>query len=367
MNLPYQPNDIVGDRYCINQYIGKGGMQHVYLAQDKLLNRLIALKTPQQNSSKKRFHKSAILSAKINHPNVAKTLDYFEDNLGRAHLIEEYIDGQDLQKAILEQVYYLDPFLVARIFHHLAKGLAASHHAEVVHRDLKPTNIMIGGDFNLIKIKITDFGIAKLVESEINEANEEMLTHQTTTSGTVIGAIPYMAPEVINNPSNSTYPADVWSVGAIVYECLTGNRPFGEKALASIGNILQAKYDEFPSFVTSNIQFKVLSEEIIKLIKQCLSLNPDDRPTADQLVLECGKLCYQIRNRHTGKLASFPLSRYGNQQNYYGFIHNLNGQQDAFYHADNVFGAKPKLGENILYSKYPSNGQERALPIIKLR
>jgi len=166
---PLNVNDVIDGRYQIKSYIDKGGMQYVYKANDLVLNRLVALKTPQNPSAEKRFNRSAIVAAKVNHPNVAKTLDYFEiDN--RQYLIEELIEGGDLDKAILQKVKYVDPYLVAKIFHYLAKGIAASHHVGVIHRDLKPTNVMVLNGLHVNSIKITDFGIAKMAEEELAEA-----------------------------------------------------------------------------------------------------------------------------------------------------------------------------------------------------
>jgi serine/threonine protein kinase len=163
MSGPHSSGDVIRDRYKIIDNIGEGGMQFVYAARDRILKRKVALKTPKNDSAKKRFKRSAIVSARVNHPNVAKTLDYLEDN-NRQYLIEELINGEDLDKAFLKKMKCLDPYLAARVFHYLAKGLAASHHAGVIHRDLKPTNIMVTDRFELTSIKITDFGIAKMAD-----------------------------------------------------------------------------------------------------------------------------------------------------------------------------------------------------------
>ena len=166
MKGPHVAGDRIASRYSIVGFVGEGGMQFVYKAHDEILGRFIALKTPKDATAEKRFHRSAIVSSRVNHPNVAKTLDYVEEN-NRPYLIEELIEGLDLSKAILKDLDFLDPFLVAKIFHYLAKGLAASHHAGVVHRDLKPTNIMVTGKYQITELKITDFGIAKMAEEEI--------------------------------------------------------------------------------------------------------------------------------------------------------------------------------------------------------
>ena len=225
MNGPLSPGDIIGRRYRIEHYIDEGGMQFVYAAKDKLSSRIVALKTPKNKSATKRFRRSAIVAAKVNHPNVAKTLDYIKDGDSR-YLIEELIVGTDLSKALLHKTAFLDPYLTAKIFHHMAKGLAAAHHAGVIHRDLKPTNVMVVGGYSISELKITDFGIAKMAEEELAEAAEGG-QHTLTTSQTAVGALPYMAPEAIDTPKEVTQAADVWSLGAMIFHLLTGQPPFG--------------------------------------------------------------------------------------------------------------------------------------------
>src|SRR5690348_9953012 len=142
MKGPHSKKDVIDRRYQIADFLGEGGMQYVYLAHDTILNRPVALKTPKNTSAAKRFHRSARVAAKVNHPNVAKTLDYFETDDG-PYLVEEFVQGTDLAHALLHKASYLDPYLAAKVFHHLARGLAASHHCGVIHRDLKPTNVMV--------------------------------------------------------------------------------------------------------------------------------------------------------------------------------------------------------------------------------
>jgi eukaryotic-like serine/threonine-protein kinase len=198
--------DVVGDRYEIIQFIGEGGMQEVYEAKDLVLTRNVALKVPKNPSAIKRFKRSAVLSAKVNHPNVAKTLDYLESD-ENYYLIEELISGTNLKEGLLQAAKILDPYLVAKIFHYLAKGISASHHANVFHRDLKPDNVMIVGSFNLLQIKITDFGIAKMAEAEISMALTD--ENRTLASSTAVGAIPYMAPEMFDRDQSPDCPADI--------------------------------------------------------------------------------------------------------------------------------------------------------------
>ncbi|NWJ63673.1 serine/threonine protein kinase [Vibrio parahaemolyticus] len=356
MKGPHESGDCVASRYLVKSFLGEGGMQYVYLAHDKLLGRNVALKTPKNDSAEKRFHRSATVSAKINHPNVAKTLDYISED-GRNYLVEELIEGYDLSEALIAKVDFLDPFLVARILHHLAKGLAASHHAGVIHRDLKPTNVMVIDDFQLTGIKITDFGIAKMAEEEIVEAVEGG-EDATNASATAVGALPYMAPEAIDTPREVGLKADIWSLGAMTYELLTGSKPFGS-GLKAVRHIVTGKYADFPNFLSENPQFNYLTNELISIIKKCLLVSPDDRPSADELVSLCSTLCYQVSSRYEGSIKNL-------QYNAWGFIY-VPGEQDVFYHVESIYGPRPNVGEKVLFSKYNGGGADRALPVLRLK
>ncbi len=167
--MAWEPGDTIGGRYRICKFVGEGGMQRVYLAEDSVLSREVALKVPKNNAANRRFHRSAVASARVNHANVAKTLDYFTEGDGQ-FLVEEFVKGKDLGRVLEEDVRFLDPLMAARVFHRLAKGVAASHRAKVVHRDLKPSNIMAVGGRRVLDVKITDFGIAKMAEEELENA-----------------------------------------------------------------------------------------------------------------------------------------------------------------------------------------------------
>jgi len=356
MSGPHNAGDLVNyGRYEIINYIGEGGMQFVYAAKDHVLKRKVALKTPKNDSAKKRFQRSAIVAARVNHPNVAKTLDYLEDGQ-RQYLVEELIEGTDLDKALLKNTKYLDPYLAARIFHYLAKGLAASHHVGVIHRDLKPANVMVTGKFQLDSIQITDFGIAKMADEEIAEAVEGG-GESISASSTVVGALPYMAPEAIETPREVGKPADVWSIGAMMYELLTGEKPYGT-GLKAVTKIMEAKPPEFPKFMTSNPQFATLSNQLIQIILKCLQKDPASRPSADELVEKCGRLCYPVEHRYFGTVRKLP-------NKYWGFI-DVDGE-DVFFHLDYcVYGNRPAIGDKVMLSKFRGGGAWRALPVVKV-
>ena len=352
----YQPNDVVCGRYEIMSFIGEGGMQEVYRANDILLSRQVALKTPKNRSAEKRFHRSAIVSAKVNHANVAKTLDYLEEG-SRQFLVEELIYGMDLSCILKENISALDPLMAARVFHRLARGVAASHHAEVIHRDLKPSNIMGVGGVKLDDVKVTDFGIAKMAEEELKEAilgGESSLT----ASQTAIGALPYMAPEMITSVKDADKPSDIWSLGALMYELVTGKKPFGA-GYAAVPAILAAKIPPLPGFVTQKMQFKQTANEIYAIIGNCIRVDPEDRPTADQLVRQCEALCYPNTAREIG-----VIFRFNNK--YWGFVSPENGK-DIFFHIDSIFGDQGvSVGDRVLFARHLGGGSDRAFPLVKI-
>jgi serine/threonine-protein kinase len=352
MKGPHEKGEVIAHRYEIVDFIGEGGMQFVYLANDLVLERTVALKTPKNASAAKRFNRSAIVAAKVNHPNVAKTLDYVEDG-EKAYLIEELISGADLDVALLKKVDYVDPYLAAKIFHYLAKGMAAAHHAGVIHRDLKPTNIMVSGDFQLTEIKITDFGIAKMADEELAEAAEGG-SASLSMSLTAVGALPYMSPEAIDSPRKVSFPSDIWSAGAMLFHILTGQPPYGY-GLRIVGKILEAAPPVFPAFLTSNLQFAPLASQLIDLILRCMQKEPSDRPTADELVRLTSALCYPISERFSGRVREIRYSSWG-------FI-DYQGK-DVFFHLSSVFGARPAQNDLVLFSKFLGGGAERAHPVI---
>lgn len=351
----HKRGDLVGGRYNVREFVGEGGMQEVYRARDKTLQRYVALKTPKNPSAKKRFRRSAIVSAKVNHPNVAKTLDYFDEK-SRPYLIEEYLRGRDLQKVLSREYEIIDPYLAARIFHHLCKGLAAAHHAGVMHRDLKPSNIMVVGKRSLSQVKITDFGIAKMADEELIEAAEGG-DSSIIGSKTMIGALPYMAPEAISAPKGAGQPVDVWSVGAILYELLSGDRPYGS-GLAAVPRILAAAPPSKPK-ISVGLQFRPLADALFEIVTNCLAKDPSARPTADDLVKRCGELCYPISEREFGTVKSIHHSAWG-------FLTGEDGH-DVFFHMESVYGKRPTVGDRVCYCSFPSGEARRAHPVVVLR
>lgn len=350
--------DVLIGRYQITKYLDEGGMQQVYLAKDLAFQRNVALKVPKTASAEKRFARSARVSAKVVHANVAATLDYFECD-GKSYLIEEFIDGQTLWARLENEFEMLDPHLAAHLIHHLARGAAASHHAGVFHRDLKPSNIMVSADWGLQTVKITDFGIAKMAEEEIADAFKDK--ESTTGSQTVMGALPYMAPEMIIDQKSAGLPADVWALGALLYQLLTGKLPFG-RGLGAVPAIVAASLPQPPALFRTKAQFSPLANDLWSIVASCLQKDVAKRPTADDLVQTCDKLCYSNAERQLGTIESFRGVGRGN----WGFI-DIHGGGTAFFHRDSFYGDMVSVGARVSFAGFPGVPQMRAFPVLPLK
>lgn len=352
-------HNIIANRYEIKRPIGSGGMQDVYLAFDSVLESLVALKTPQAGQADKRFNQSAIIAGRVNHHNVAKTFDYFEFE-EKPYLIEEFVEGINLEEK-LKLFGAVDPHLSARIFLHIAKGLAASHHAGVVHRDLKPSNIIVEPGINLHQLKITDFGIATLTADVFDEAASNGGDLTRSTSGTIKGALPYMAPEMMfrapgEHPGKSS---DIWSLGALMFRIMTGELPFGVYLQAAV-NVKTKDRKPWPFFMTQNPQFKSLAIRLQHIVDKCLDYDPEQRPSADELVAEISDLCFIGVDRVEGKVEKYITSRSG-------FIRGTDNEV-SFFSVDSRYGsAKPDQNQRVCYSRFPGSPRTRAHPIILLK
>lgn len=343
------------ERYERLHQIGEGGMQRVYLANDRLLGSQVALKVPKNDSATKRFERSAQMSARVNNKTVAKTLDF--GDVGETNfLIEEYVDGKDLSEVLKQFKFGLDPYTVARALHQTAIAVAASHNQEVVHRDLKPSNIMVVGDVHLSSFKVTDFGIAKMAEAELDDAVEGG-DESITASQTAIGALPYMSPEMISSVKSASYPTDIWSLGAMCYELLSGKKPFGS-GLRAVPNIVNAKFDPKISQLTK-MQFSPLGAELMSIINDCLQVDQAKRPTAVDVVRRCELLCYSSDARMLGIVSSF-------QYDAWGFIKAEDGSS-IFYHKESIYGKNAlDVGERVAFAAYSGGQSDRAFPVLPM-
>jgi serine/threonine-protein kinase len=220
---------------------------------------------------------------------------------------------------------------------------------------------MVSTDPNVASLKITDFGIAKMAEAEIQEAMKDNDEESMLSSATVVGALPYMAPEVIQNKENVSDRADIWSCGAILYQLLTGYRPFGD-GIQAVANILGGKLPPIPAQLTSNQQFKQLTGELWSLIADCLSPTPDVRPSAKDLVERCGRLCYSTAPRLLGR-----VKNYKSYKGDWGFIVCDGDNDEVFFHGSSCWGGAITAGARVSLARFSGSPQARGYPVLCLR
>ncbi len=357
INTIHSSGTEIYSRYTIERFLAAGGMQEVYIARDNILERHIALKTPKNTSAAKRFQNSASLSARISSPYVAKTFDYFVAN-DRAYLVEELISGFNLEDVFINVTSIFDPHLAALAAHQLAIALHASHDVGVFHRDLKPNNIIVDEDCGCLNFKITDFGIAKLAEEELDKASKS--TQSMQESSTMFGALPYMSPEVIYDPKAGTLASDIWAFGAIIYRMLTGSLPFGE-GLAAIPKITSGIPPAAPHAQKNMHQFFSLQEELWEIIRGCFEIDPTKRPTAKELSVRLSNLCYSSHPRIVGIVKNYAQVDYGE----YGFISS--NLEQIFFHKDSFFGNDIKVGQLVYFSAYAGLPRQRAHPVLPIK
>ncbi len=189
--------------------------------------------------------------------------------------------------------------------------------AGICHRDLKPSNIVVSNDFGLRVIKLTDFGIAKLAESTIAEEMEqfEQDENSITSSNTLLGAVPYMAPECWSNWKGAGKPIDIWALGCLAHHLLAGEPPFGagRQAIAKVVKAEQQGKVELtrPTWFGKHPSTRQLEDALWAIISECLQINPTTRPLAEDVLKHCGSLCYAADHRGSGSINVYP-HRYQN-------------------------------------------------------
>jgi serine/threonine-protein kinase len=242
-------------RYELGKVVGRGGMALVYTARDHERGRQVAVKLLADNLSadpdlRQRFRREAELAERLSHPNVVKVLDAGETD-GRAYIVLEYIDGRNLAEE-LRLNGRLEPERVADLCAQAAAALAHAHEQGLVHRDVKPQNLLLAADGTL---KVSDFGIARLVDGT-----------QLTQVGTVLGTAAYLAPEQAAG-EETTGAADVYALGIVLFELLTGEQWAGGDPPP-------------PSLLVPDVP-----ADLDHVVLACVCEDPRDRPTAREVEL----------------------------------------------------------------------------------
>lgn len=266
----------INDRYQIIKSIGEGGMANVYLAYDTILDRNVAVKVLRGDLATdekfvRRFQREALSASSLSHPNIVEVYDVGEDN-GQYYIVMEYIEGCQL-KQLLKKRGRLTLSEVIDIMLQITDGLSVAHDAYIIHRDIKPQNIMIL-DSGLVKI--TDFGIAMAMNST-----------QLTKTNSVMGSVHYLPPEQANG-KGSTLQSDIYSMGILMYELLTGELPYKgdnavEIALKHLKEKIPSVREKLPEIPQSveNIIIKATAKNPKNRYADARSMNEDLRTCLD--------------------------------------------------------------------------------------
>ncbi len=255
--------------YKILEKLGEGGMGAVFLAEDTRLHRPVALKVlpselAAQTEHLERFRREAQAIAALSHPNIV-TIFSIEDDGDRHFLTMEAVRGKDLSRLIRGDG--LSAQRVVELAVPIAGALSAAHAAGIVHRDLKPANVMVTDDGT---VKILDFGLAKLQPLE-SAGSSEAATRTLTELGTMMGTVPYMSPEQVQGKAVDAR-TDIFSLGVMLYEMCTGQRPFqGESNADTISSILR----DSPAEIADSRPD--LPGQLGRIVERCLEKDPDLR------------------------------------------------------------------------------------------
>ncbi|WP_445282051.1 protein kinase domain-containing protein [Streptomyces sp. DSM 118148] len=255
---------LLAGRYQLQERLGRGAMGEVWRAADQLLGRLVAVKLlhKEMAADAERFRLEARTAGRLNHPNVVGMYDFGSEH-DQFYLVMELVDGWTLaQERSLRGV--LDPQDAAAVVAQAAAGLAAAHQRGVIHRDIKPANVMLSADRTA---KIADFGIARFAD----EAASTL-----TATGRILGTADYLAPErALGRPAQPA--SDVYSLGCVLYELLTGRPPFrGATSLA----VVQQHVDAIPA-PPSRLR-PGIPQQLSDYVLLLLAKDPAHRPTAEQ-------------------------------------------------------------------------------------
>jgi serine/threonine-protein kinase len=280
------PGQLIIPGFELSSMVGEGGMSRVYRATQKSLRRQVCVKVMREEFAKdpalaERFQDEGIALAALRHPNIVSVLDVGRTEDGQLFMVMEYVDGGDL-RAYLTRMEKLGMRETIRLVSQLLGGLAEAHASGIIHRDLKPSNVLLTSlkDGSTL-VKLVDFGIAKLLEGLRRNSG-------STRLGTVVGTPGYMAPEQLLGMEVSA-ATDLYAVGVILFELITGNRPFVARDEFELAQLtMMTPVPHLTQILGAEVP-KALDELIIAL----LAKNPRDRPqsaAAVRLMLDAVQL-----------------------------------------------------------------------------
>jgi serine/threonine-protein kinase len=258
---------VFAGRYRLERELGRGGMASVHLARDESLGREVAVKIldlslAAEPGLRERFLRESRHAAMLTHPNVVQVFDAGDEN-GTPYIVMEYVDGETLAE-VLHRRGKLPPHEVAVLGAQAAAGVAHAHAAGLVHRDVKPANLLVRRDG---AVKVADFGIARAADAT-----------RLTGHGTLLGTAGYLAPEQARG-EEATPATDVYALGVVLYEALTGRPPHRIETLEQL-----ARAHEQPPPALRDVE-PATPPQLEATVMQCLARTPEYRPTAEQLAL----------------------------------------------------------------------------------
>ena len=281
MNTDTQTNSLqmIGRYHIINE-IGRGGMGIVYRAEDRLIGRQVAIKTLTEVTPelRERFYIEA-RSGMLNHPNIVTVYELGEHE-NSPFIAMEFVEGKSLEQFLKKErrISLLDALSIAE---QLCMGLGHAHQNGVVHRDVKPANILVRPDG---RVTIVDFGIARLADQ----------THQLTKTDTLLGTFHYISPERLKG-EQSDGQADVWSVGVILYEMLTGQLPFRGGDISSLYRVIHEPYTPLIQHIPK------LPEDLNRIFDRALAKRVEDRyATAEEMAVDLQLLIESLQQDRVG-------------------------------------------------------------------
>ncbi|MEZ4439224.1 MAG: protein kinase [Polyangiaceae bacterium] len=267
-------------KYRLEELLGEGGMAQVYRARNLLAGREVAIKMlhPERSSqgeAVRRFMREAKAANSVRHPNIVDVLDVDTDEAGVPFIVQEYLVGVDLA-AKMDEGWRLSPDEVLELFIPIAEAVGEAHEAGIVHRDLKPDNVFLAVDRDHITPKVLDFGISKVPLEEsgdlLSREGTSGVAKHLTAAGSAMGTPLYMSPEQIRDPRSVTPATDVWSLGVMLYEALSGEIPFdGDTVVELFSRIKTTEPVSLERLVPE------LPHALVRIVQRCLDPEPKRR------------------------------------------------------------------------------------------
>lgn len=287
------PDHLIGqtldERYRLDALIGYGGMARIYRAMDKRLHRPVAVKVLNDNYAsdlqvRERFSSEAVIAANITHPNVVSIRDHNASG-SLVYLVMEFVRGRNLHELISARGR-LTPRQTLSVLEHICRGLSAAHREGIVHRDMKPGNVLMADNG---EVKITDFGLARAASAH-------------TQSATLLATLQYASPELVSGEPADTR-SDIYAVGVMIYQMLTGQLPYPDATIPALMRHHLESETPLPSSVVPG-----LAQDLDELVRFCTEKDPENRPQDAGFLLD---EVIQIRATLTDEQLDLGADAYG--------------------------------------------------------